>query len=1102
MKHLLRWTATACYFLIAAVASAQTPAPSTLNNGLVVWLQLNDETGTRALDVAGSGKSGQLVNGGAWHPQGQIGRSVHLPRGAALQVPLAWQPVAFTVSWWVFANGGTIGEWTQAVGANLNSANVWSGFLFHASTSGRVYAGTDINTYIESPAGALQSGMWQHFTFTFNRGEAAIYRNGIRIAYRSSGMTMPAPWSNLAIGSTAHGSLPADGYYDDLRVYDRALTANEVVQLTASTAAVYTPPSAPAADLNRNWTLERTYDGAGNAGTNVLAESKQFTDGLGRATQAQARSRANPHVFASETIYDRAGQPVVQTLAAPTNNQSFAYKEKFAAVTDGTGNTVAYGPANFENTSSGAPDALNVREPGTLGYYYSTANALEPLTPTTAYPFSLTVPAAGPLGGLQRAGGPGETFRVGGGHEVRGREIPLLKEFDHYMTLRHRFVPGSNNSVTLQRQGTKSISVDADGRESVVVTNKEGQALVSCLTGPEYPPTAVSGFISTNPANGYDTTAPPFLDIHIPAGGEHQLDFTMSGTVRVINLNGGPGVSLTRGGGSGYLDSVDVTVQASPNNSVTTPVYLLPGFYRLVSRPTATSLTAGKTQWFSYPVEYGNFSYTYYDDAGRAVATVAPNGLGSGNLVKNPSFDLGETTVQPAQFWQTDGQASAVYTEAAGGAHSGLLHGTHYSATAPYYAFTHQLITDLPNGRYTLRAWVKGSGGQNKAFLLARDFGGSVAYTPILATPGGSSGSWVLLELPNLAVSNGQCDIGFESDASAGQFIYFDDVVMARMPDETLPLFVTRNTYDTSSRLLATESNDEGRTEYVYARDGRIRFSQSALQRPSGRFSYSNYDEVGRVVESGEYLPTGATGTTFQSQLPASAVYQAEASTASTDRGGGTQVVGTSPTGFVGNFNQIGAYLAFNVSVPTTGTYAVRLRYAAGNQAFAYRTLPLYLQNAQTTGSGYYNHVAFPTTSSWTSWDVQTVELPLVQGSNRLLFQQDRGNGDPAREGYVNFDYLEVVSEQTPTSTSVLHLLEERAPANTLLAASSQQRSFVTYDQVFTGQGPATEPLLAGRTQEFTVGAVSKTRNDQVSTWYSYDELGRVSDPGERIGVV
>ncbi|MFC6225873.1 LamG-like jellyroll fold domain-containing protein [Hymenobacter artigasi] len=1216
-----------------------------------------------------------------------------LMAGAAVQVPLAWQPTAFSVSWWVYADQGTVGNFTQAVGASLDESDPWSGFLFHTTSTGRIYVGTDQSTWLETAQGTFEEQKWQHFTFTFNRGAAALYKGdyrGDRLIASRSGMTMPAPWRNLALGSTVNQGLPAAGYYDDLRVYDRALTPGEAALLTAGTASVYTPPSAPADDLNRNWTVERTYDGSGNDAGNILAESKQFTDGLGRATQAQARSRANPHVFASETLYSSGGQPVGQTLAAPTNNQAFAYKEQFVAVNPTA--PKAYDYTNFEGSKAANPDGLDVRTLGTLGYYYSTDNQLEPLTPATDYPFSLATPAEGPLGGLKRAGAPGEAFRLGSGHEAKGREIPLLNEFDHYTTLRHHFVPGSNNAVPLRRQGTKSIRVDADGRESIVVANKEGQALVSCLTGAQYPAMPVSGFISTDPTR---PDAPAFLDIHIPATGEHPLTFTMSGRVRILNLNGGAGVSLTSG--SGYLDSVDVAVQTSTS----AVAYLLPGFYRLVSLPGATA--ADQTQGFNYSAEYGNFSYTYYDDAGRAVATVAPNGLAGNNLVKDPSFDESPQPGAPGPSWQTLGDGGAVFAEAFGGPHTGALHGTHYR-NAAYYAFTHQVIANIPNGHYTLQAWVKGSGGQNKAFLLARNFGG-LLYTTIPATPNGPAGAWTLVKIDDIVVSTGQCDIGFESDAGPNQFIYFDDVVFARKPGDeqppttastqqtghwalnegtglvtgdesgngltgtlvgtpawstaaapagipaspaggsclvfngsnyvrigdppalrmgttlsieawiyptldkqeiivnkeyeyevarfpdgsircyfnnataavdwvsttiTAPLntwthialtydngvvtaylngvasgttyqgsgaiiyrggelwigsrqllsyesfvgaidevriwnsvhvpnsnptspassglqYVTRSTYNTTGQLLSTENNEAGRTDYVYAKDGRIRFSQSALQRATGRFSYSNYDEVGRVVESGEYTPAGTTATTFQPQTPLRTVYEAEAST---DRGGGAQALSTGSgfhsTGFVGSFNQVGAQVGFNVTVPATGTYSVRIRYAAGDPTFPYRSFPLYVQNAQTTGSGYVGHQYFPTTWNWNRWDEKTVELALVQGANRLLFQVDRAPTaqDQIHEGYVSLDYLEVVSEQMPTSTSVLNLLEERMPINALAAANCNQRNLVVYDEATT---------VSGRLQEFTNGAVSKTQNDNVTTWYSYDEAGRVT---------
>lgn len=78
----------------------------------------------------------------------------------------------------------------------------------------------------------------------------------------------------------------------------------------------------------------------------------------------------------------------------------------------------------------------------------------------------------------------------------------------------------------------------------------------------------------------------------------------------------------------------------------------------------------------------------------------------------------------------------------------------------------------------------------------------------------------------------------------------------------TLSMFTT---YDYSSRgeLITTESPDEGLVETVYDEEGKVRFKQNAEQRENDKFSYVNYDEHGRVVETGEYT-TDADGIYFQ----------------------------------------------------------------------------------------------------------------------------------------------------------------------------------------------------------------------------------------------
>lgn len=71
--------------------------------------------------------------------------------------------------------------------------------------------------------------------------------------------------------------------------------------------------------------------------------------------------------------------------------------------------------------------------------------------------------------------------------------------------------------------------------------------------------------------------------------------------------------------------------------------------------------------------------------------------------------------------------------------------------------------------------------------------------------------------------------------------------------NNTLPVhrMATTFTYDTRGLLIQIESPDEGKIDYVYSSDGKLRFSQNDLQRQQQVFAYTNYDNLGRPVETG-----------------------------------------------------------------------------------------------------------------------------------------------------------------------------------------------------------------------------------------------------------
>ncbi|WP_286863396.1 RHS repeat domain-containing protein [Sphingobacterium sp. UBA7625] len=70
--------------------------------------------------------------------------------------------------------------------------------------------------------------------------------------------------------------------------------------------------------------------------------------------------------------------------------------------------------------------------------------------------------------------------------------------------------------------------------------------------------------------------------------------------------------------------------------------------------------------------------------------------------------------------------------------------------------------------------------------------------------------------------------------------------------------FVKTFKYDGKGNLTESTDPDAGKSELKYSSDGKLRYSQNALQRSTNKFSYTNYDRYGRNVESGELSPSGA----------------------------------------------------------------------------------------------------------------------------------------------------------------------------------------------------------------------------------------------------
>ncbi len=158
-------------------------------------------------------------------------------------------------------------------------------------------------------------------------------------------------------------------------------------------------------------------------------------------------------------------------------------------------------------------------------------------------------------------------------------------------------------------------------------------------------------------------------------------------------------------------------------------------------------------------------------------ATTGQWSVGPGNnYILNPSFEADRVAQSRLAGW------TSLPDVARGGAignskdaRTGNFSMRQYLPAA-YTAEMAQTVTGLPNGTYTLKAWIKSSGGQTAATLFAKNFGGAEQD----ASLSNRMDNWTEITVPNIKVTTGQCEIGIHSDANPGDWVEADDFSLTK----------------------------------------------------------------------------------------------------------------------------------------------------------------------------------------------------------------------------------------------------------------------------------------------------------------------------------
>ena len=282
------------------VASATTTAPAT---GLVAAYAFNEGTGTTIGDASGNTNTGTLTNGPTWNVAGKFGAAVNfdgvndhvlVPHSASLNLT-----TAMTLEAWVNPSVA-LSNWKAILQKEQDTY-----FLTASSDQqNRPASGFTLSTGVCCPfvyaTSALVPTTWTHVAATYNGAQIQLYINGVPVSSTPATGSIQTTTTPLRIGGNTYATEFFQGMIDELRIYNRALTAAEILSDMNTPIGPQGPDTTPPSDvtgvtataisatqINLSWTAAT--DNVGVTGYRV-----ERCQGAGCTTFVQIATPATP----------------------------------------------------------------------------------------------------------------------------------------------------------------------------------------------------------------------------------------------------------------------------------------------------------------------------------------------------------------------------------------------------------------------------------------------------------------------------------------------------------------------------------------------------------------------------------------------------------------------------------------------------------------------------------------------------------------------------------------------------------------------------------------------------------------------------------------
>ncbi len=202
----------------------------TVPSGLVAAYTFAEGTGTTTADVSSNGQTGTLVGGAAWTTQGRFGKGISFDGVNDLvsvaDSNLLGLTTGLTVEAWV--SPAVLSGWRTAVFKGAPAGLAYALYAHDNAPLPAAYVnvgGTDVSV---GGTAALPLNAWSHLALTYGSGVQRLYVNGVQVGTRTLTGSIRTTGNALTLGGNTVWGEWFSGLIDEVRVYNRALSAAEI----------------------------------------------------------------------------------------------------------------------------------------------------------------------------------------------------------------------------------------------------------------------------------------------------------------------------------------------------------------------------------------------------------------------------------------------------------------------------------------------------------------------------------------------------------------------------------------------------------------------------------------------------------------------------------------------------------------------------------------------------------------------------------------------------------------------------------------------------------------------------------------------------------